>query len=229
MGEYRLNQSASGRAWGDTKHSFHTIKFFLGVEVVSMGAFIFLATLLIPENASRLASAGYPAVGAIIGAIVGFGIIYLVMLAIAPYKQRNEARALLRAKPKPIPLQNRNELRGAIASVENATIQLVNQQHALDIATAQSAYTVNTKFVASRDKAYAVWNEAMNELRRQYLIAGDRYESVCVELTGFIWSQIAIRMGQVKLPPEEKPAVKYDIMKFVGVLGGKGKRGTPQD
>lgn len=58
-----------------------------------------LATLFTPENADRVTSAIYPAIGVIIGAIVGFGFIYLVMLVLAPYKQRNEARYMLSVIP----------------------------------------------------------------------------------------------------------------------------------
>lgn len=137
--------------------------------------------------------------------------------------QRDEARALLLAKPKPIPLQNRNELRGAIASVENATIQLVNRQDVLDKATAQNSYVVDTGAIARRDEAYVIWDEAMNELRRQYLIAGDKYESVCVDLTGFIWMQVWIKTGQIKYPEGDKPIVIHDILRFVGVLAGRVK------
>ncbi len=94
-----MEQSARKRAWDDTKMSFHSIKFFWVVEVVMMGIFVFLATLLIPENANAVITALYPAVGVVIGAIVGFGVIYLIMLIVAPYKQRNEARHLLSEIP----------------------------------------------------------------------------------------------------------------------------------
>jgi len=95
MEEPPNNQSSKGRAWEDTKHSFHSIKFFVGVEVMTISVCIFLATLLIPENPDKLVSAGFPAIGAIVGVLVGFGLIYLYMFIRAPYKQRNEARKQL--------------------------------------------------------------------------------------------------------------------------------------
>ena len=206
MEEHPLNESAWRRGWKDTKAGWKSWPFVILDAVVCA------------------------VVGSVFEWYWGLGLFLFALFCVwvgatarAPIKQRNEARVLLTARPKPTPLHNRNELRGAIASVENATIQLVNQQHALDIATAQSGYTVNTNIVASRDKAYAVWNDAMNELRRQYLIAGDRYEGVCIDLSGFIWSQIAIRMGQVKLPEGEKPIVIHDVLRFVGVLAGRVK------
>jgi len=64
-----------------------------------MGTCIFLATIFTPEDANRFISGVYPAMGTIIGATVGFGIIYLVMLFRAPYKQLNEARMALISIP----------------------------------------------------------------------------------------------------------------------------------
>jgi len=60
-----------------------------------MGGFAFVGVLLTPENTSKFVSAFYPALGAAIGAVVGFSMIYLVMLLVAPYKQRNEARGMV--------------------------------------------------------------------------------------------------------------------------------------
>lgn len=57
-----------------------------------MGGFVYLGTVLVPEGANTLVSAAYPVVGGMIGAIIGFAVIYLAMLIKAPTKQRNEAR-----------------------------------------------------------------------------------------------------------------------------------------
>ena len=94
-----MEQSARERAWDDTKKSFHSIKFFWGVEVVMVAIFGGLAVLLTPENADKFTSAIYPAIGVVSGAVVGLGVIYLIMLFVAPYKQRNEARRLLSEIP----------------------------------------------------------------------------------------------------------------------------------
>ncbi len=221
MVEKPLNQSLPRRAWVETKESFHKIWFFWSAQVAAVGAFALLGTIFTPENAGRLASAIYPIASGAVGAVVGFGIIYLICLIKAPCRQRDEARALLQAKPKPIPLQNRKELRGAIASVENTTIQLVNKVNELKNADSQNPYLAELATVA--DEAYDRWNESMNELRRQYLIAGDAYESVCVELTGFIWMQVAAIMEKLKYPEDIKPIVLKDVLQFVGALGGRVK------
>ena len=57
-----------------------------------MIGFAFWGTVLTPPEASKLVSALYPTVGTIIGALVGFGIIYLAMFFRAPYRQRNECQ-----------------------------------------------------------------------------------------------------------------------------------------
>ena len=81
MEEHPLDQSAPKRAYEDTKSFCHnSLVFFIGVQVVVMGGFIYLATIMTPDNASKLVSASYPAIGTVVGALVGLGIIWLVML-----------------------------------------------------------------------------------------------------------------------------------------------------
>lgn len=95
MAEKPLNQSSPRRAWEDTKESFHKMWFFWSVQVVAVGAFAILGAIFTPENAGSLASAIRPVAGGAVGAVVGFGIIYLICLIKAPYRQRDEARHAL--------------------------------------------------------------------------------------------------------------------------------------
>ena len=54
--------------------------------------------LFVPEEmASRIEEVGYPALGAIVGALGAFMLIYLSSLGLAPIRQRNEAWAALDA------------------------------------------------------------------------------------------------------------------------------------
>jgi len=73
--------------------------FFWSVQVVAMGLLAYVGSILIPEGAGKYISYAYPAVGAVIGAIVGFAIIFIINLLLAPYRQRNEARMALMAIP----------------------------------------------------------------------------------------------------------------------------------
>ncbi len=187
--------------------------------MVAIGAFAFLGAIFTPENAGRLASAIYPVVGGAMGAVVGFGIIYLICLIKAPYRQRDEARVSLQAKPKTVPLQNRKELIEAVATVENTTLQLVNCQNAIDT----NSTIINAESYARRDEAYEKWNQSMNELRRQYLVAGDEYEKIAIDFTGFVGLQIMSKMGQLKYPEDTKPVVLQDTLKFAGVLASRVK------
>lgn len=93
MEEHRTGQSGRSRAWEDTLRSFKGLTFFWVVEVGLMVGFAFLGEFLVPEGASRFMSGAYRAVGTVIGAIVGFAVIFIIMLMRAPIKQRNEARA----------------------------------------------------------------------------------------------------------------------------------------
>ena len=214
-------ETAPHRAWRDNTQWLlnHIVAWFLAFIVPGGGTM--LATLFIPANVDLKVAALYGFLGGIAGLLLVFTAVYAWNLFRAPYKQRNEARDISRAKSEPIPLENRKELRGAIASVENTTIQLVNKVNELKNADSQNPYLAELATVA--DETYDRWNESMNELRRQYLIAGDAYESVCVELTGFIWMQIAAIMEKLKYPEDIKPIVLKDVLQFVGALGGRVK------
>ena len=220
--ESDVSQSALSLAWKDTKASFHQLRFFWGVETGSVSLFIYGGTVLTPEDASKFVAAAYPAIGGIIGAVIGFGIIFAIKLFWAPYKQRNEARQLLQAKPRPIPLPNRKELRSAIASVEITTIQLVNKKNQYD--DIEKNGTPRIWKSNALNKAYHLWDESINELRRQYLVAGDAYEALCVELVGFLLIQIGIKMGFAKPPDGELPAILKDSLQFIGLLTGRIKQ-----
>ncbi len=121
MAEKPLNQSSPRRAWEETKESFHKIWFFWGVQVVAVGVFALLGTIFAPENSGRLASAVYPVAGGAVGAIVGFGIIYLICLIKAPYKQRDEARKQL------MELKNRLAEAGYVEALTWDCIELSNK------------------------------------------------------------------------------------------------------
>ncbi len=191
--------------------------------MVATGLSAFIGTILTPEDAGKIISAAYPAVGAIVGAIIGFAIVFAMNFFLAPYRQRNEARAKLQARPKPTPLPNRKELKEAIALLENKTTLLVGQQDIFMIMREQSGYTINSDTVKDRDTAYTLWNDAMNKLRIQYLVAGEPYENICIQFTDFVWIQVASKMEYFKPPEDHKPIVLKDKLQFAGVLGSKAR------
>jgi hypothetical protein len=83
---------------------------------------------------------------------------------------------------------------------------------------AESPYVVNTTVASRADEAFDRWNESLNGLHAQYLIAGDAYERICLDLTGFIWMQVAIKMGQAKPPEDIKPVVLQGALVFADEL-----------
>jgi hypothetical protein len=101
--EYDLNQTSTNRAWQDFERFRKSAKSFWGFEVAGAAIFLlagaFVGFWLIPDNSTQFLQFAYPAIGGavgfILGFIVAFGIIYLVMLMRAPYKQRNEARLII--------------------------------------------------------------------------------------------------------------------------------------
>ena len=75
-----------------------------------------------------------------IGAVIAYGCIFLFNLWRAPYRQRNEARGLLQARPKPIPLYNKDELLRAMSGVQQTSATLLTaQEQALAKNTRQTA------------------------------------------------------------------------------------------
>lgn len=85
-----------------------------------MSVFVWLGTVLTPEDASKWVAAAYPTIGGIIGAAIGFGTIFAVKLFWAPYRQRDEARALVEQQRKP----SDSEVIDAIGLLEAETLVL---------------------------------------------------------------------------------------------------------
>lgn len=218
MAEYPLNQSSWGRARQETVSVFPTIKFWV-VQMISAPLVATGMYFAIPSFASTFIKYIIPIATFSIWMLAVLCGVFLLSLVVAPYKQRDQARTMLRAKAKPILLQNRKELIEAIAIVENTTIQLVNCQNAINT----NSHVINAESYARRDDAYKKWNDSMNELRRQYLVAGDEYESIAIDFTGFVGLQVMSIMGQLKYPDDVKPIVLQNTLAFAGALASRVK------
>ena len=154
---------------------------------------------------------------------VGMLCIWIGATVRAPIVQRNEARNQLRGQLKPIPLQNRSALIRAISSIQDTAIEVVKQQHRLDEMNSHSPHSVHVDAMIDRDDAYDRFKQSMSELRREYLVAGDAFSSIIEELTGFIWTQVMTKMGQINYGEDIKPVVLHDVLEFTGVLAGRVK------
>jgi hypothetical protein len=154
---------------------------------------------------------------------VGMLCIWIGATVRAPIVQRNEARNQLRGQLKPIPLQNRSALIRAISSIRDTAIEVVKQQHRLDEMNSHSPHFVHVDAMTDRDDAYDRFKQSMSELRRECLVAGDAFSSIIEELTGFIWTQVMTKMGQINYGEDIKPVVLRDVLEFTGVLAGRVK------
>lgn len=88
-------QSAGRRALDDANCIREGHRFFWVAEVLGAGTFALLGWFLTPDNASDFEEAVYP----LLGVVSGFVLVYLAILgwqlALAPYRQRDEARAIV--------------------------------------------------------------------------------------------------------------------------------------
>ncbi|MDO8612301.1 MAG: hypothetical protein Q7R32_05690 [Dehalococcoidia bacterium] len=91
-------EAAWRRAWRDTD-DFRGSFWFWVWEVIGLGLCVAVsALLLLPDKPSGTESLLYPLVGAAVGALAAYALIYLFNLALAPIRQRNEAWADLGAQ-----------------------------------------------------------------------------------------------------------------------------------
>ncbi len=89
--EYTLNQSAWGRAKQDTLSAFHTLRFWFFELCITAGLTIWVL-LWIPPCIYGDWEIVYKILVPVAGVFAGLGIVFLISLFSAPYKQRNEAR-----------------------------------------------------------------------------------------------------------------------------------------
>jgi len=187
-----LNQSSISRAWTDTKWSFRNLKFWF-IELMAALAFASIATTLKPETTDRYVSAGYQVFGGFLGAIVGFGIIFLIMLLRAPYKQRNEAKILLLVALKPILLPNRQELLRAISSVQQKTQRLLWAQEKLDGPTSKNFDIPQVDRMKQRDYHHTEFEQAMKKLISEITLTSEPYHELLYGLADYISKQVLVK------------------------------------
>src|SRR3989304_1241981 len=102
-------ESSWRRAWEDTERFRHTAGSFWGLEIV--GASVlglgggYAGFLRTPMGTTPTQSFLYPAIGGVVGVIIGlmivFSLIFIWNIFRAPYRQRNEARNMVRQLRKP--------------------------------------------------------------------------------------------------------------------------------
>ena len=103
MDTHPINESSFQRALQDTMLAFHTVRVW-GLFVVWEGVLMIVPSLMESVDIPRLEYGIIQAVVFVVGMISLLLAVFLVQFLYAPYRQRNEARLLLQAQPKPISL-----------------------------------------------------------------------------------------------------------------------------
>ncbi len=111
---------------------------------------------------------------------------YLIHLILAPYRQRNEARVLLKAKPKPFILANREALLRTIAEARMATIGLVQHFEMLNRLGRENPNRIDIKAIGEMEKTQQRFNQACESFEKEILVAGSDYEPILKPLYLFM-------------------------------------------
>ena len=191
MEQYPLNQSSWGRAQQDTLSTFHTLRFWM-VQIVSAPIIAYCMYLAIPNSASTFIKTIVPIAAFSIWMLAFISGVFLLSLLIAPYRQRNEARALLLAKPKAVPLRNRESLIKAIVLVEEKAIALKTSQDWLNHKEkntddfTREAWSARNEARSARDEAHSAYLNALEVLETERLVAGDYFWAITDNLKMFI-------------------------------------------
>jgi len=107
----------------------------------------------------------------------------------APYKQRDEARALLKYRTKPLP--NRAKLVEAIAEAKIAVVEYLEFYKGLKVSK-QGCYTVDIDSASALDKVQERYKVALESMGKQIIVAGSDYEGLTKPLLSLMQSGKAI-------------------------------------
>ena len=222
MGEYPLNQPAARRATNDTVSAQKTARFMWGGEgVLAVAGGTWLAQIA-PIGAPTSEIVGRSVVGGLGGLLTAILIIFVWNLFRAPYKQRNEARNLLSARRTRVPISNKNELVRAMSDVQTLSGQLLTAQELLDDLEATSPTLVHSDAIGKRDDSYAKYNEAMDKLCAEILVAGKPYESLLHDLSGYISTQVWVKMAKPTFSGATPQQARIrTALEYIGRIAGK--------
>lgn len=189
--EYPLGQSSWSRAKQDTISAQKTARFMWGGEgVLAVGGGAWLAQIA-PLGASTLEIVGRSVIGGLGGLLTAVFLIFVWNLFRAPYKQRNEARILLRAKPKPAPLLNRQELFTAIHHLQDTARETILRHDVM-----RNRRDIGVEYpqeLADYNTAYMAYWEAEKLLETQMSVAGQSFKKPLVAFQNTIKSYVLMR------------------------------------
>lgn len=174
MIEYTLDQSVFGRAKQETLSAQKRSKLMWAVEVVLAIGGSACLIVIAPDGLSILEMIGRSVGGSLGGLLLAILAIFTWNLFRAPYRQRNEARALVSGEPRPSQLSNRDELISAIHQLKTSAYKYIicntklNYMHQMDESLIQS--TIQAFTVANNN-----YRTASNNLECQKMIANEKF------------------------------------------------------
>ncbi|MDP3879955.1 MAG: hypothetical protein Q8Q07_06610 [Dehalococcoidales bacterium] len=161
--EINLKETAFQRAKKDTIEAQKTAKFMWGGEgvlAVAGGAWF---QSLAPAGAFAWEVVWRSVIGGLIGLSVAILFIYGWNLFRAPYWQRNEARALLLARPQSVPLRNRKDLFAAIHHLDGAARDMVTAHRAYKVHKQPTIFESAVVELQSIEQKKSAYNEAVEK------------------------------------------------------------------
>jgi hypothetical protein len=183
-----LRQTAIRRAINDTVSAQKSTKFMWGGEGVLAAAGGAWLAHVAPLGASTLEIVARSVIGGLGGLVAAILIIFGWNLFRAPYRQRNEARILLAARPKPKPLGNRGDLLRVITEARIATIEFVEIVNGLKEWDRSNPNRVNIEAISAIEVAQHRQKNAYEAMEREILVAGSDYEPILKPLYLFMQS-----------------------------------------
>lgn len=150
----------------------------MSAPIVALGMY-----LAIPNSASTVIKTIVPIAAFSIWMLAVLGGVFLLSLLVAPYRQRNEARRLIRTQRK-VPLPNRESLIRAISAIKEKVINLKMRQDDLNFKLKR--HEDPREELAKRDNAWFAYLDAKRDLETERLVAGDNFRAVIDKLIMFI-------------------------------------------
>ncbi len=192
--EHALNQTAHQRAWQDTELFRKSGLSFWAFGVVGVAVFGVAGALvgfwLTPPNSSAFWRNAWTTIGGGLGVVTGFVTVFLAIylwnLFRAPYRQRNEARDLLLAKPKPIPIPNHDTLFKAIAEARMATIEVAENIENLKLKKKGNFIFQDANMWDRLDRIQRRFGQACESLERETFVAGTVFEPILKPLLAYM-------------------------------------------
>ncbi|MGD0795729.1 MAG: hypothetical protein ABR958_09155 [Dehalococcoidales bacterium] len=174
--EIPFSETAWRRANKDTISAFHTLRFWI-FDVLAIAIFTLIVLFWTPSWVSNEWKIIYQVLVPVFIAVIGLVALYLVSLVKAPYKQRNEIRALLMKKPQPRPLQDRDKIIRLLFDIEKLALELIGHKRRLAELCEHNPNDINRQKQLFQiiQKCEAEYATTVKAVEREIRVAGEDY------------------------------------------------------